>query len=416
MRKKFTALVLSVLLLAGCGASAPMEEAAPEAAGEGKSISQSVIMEKTPGPEETAADGASEYGVNNSAAGAAAETDTAPSEASYFTFSRREQNVTDENGQPLLYERYCQTDFYTPDEGLQTWIDEVLAELEQEFQSNSENLLEYAQEFLDTNGAEYFYSYSNYQELGITRHDSQVISLVSLSSLYSGGVHPNSVQTAWNLDLQNRKLLVLVDVIEETGAEALSRMVLQKIDEKFGSLGEGALFGDYGETVTQSLRYGVMTPYWYLSDTGLVVFFNQYELGPYAAGIIKAELPYAELDGILKPEYFPFFATSARGDLKIAEDRAGGTIHITIESEGESLLIGVEGTVYQVQLSEIYWLEETAIGQQILFSADALRAGNVLQITGGYTDDGKSYAIEFLDASGERNIYYLSREGLSEEP
>ena len=91
-------------------------------------------------------------------------------------------------------------------------------------------------------------------------------------------------------------------------------------------------------------------------------------------------------------------------------------IPITIEKEGERLLVGVEGTVYQVQLSEVLWLEDIPIAQQVLFSAKSLCSNDVLEITGGYTDDSRSFAIEFLNGRGEGQILYIHDGELSAEP
>lgn len=42
-----------------------------------------------------------------------------------------------------------------------------------------------------------------------------------------------------------------------------------------------------------------------------MVFFNPYDISPYAAGVVKIEFPYEDLKGILKPEYFPAAADPA---------------------------------------------------------------------------------------------------------
>ena len=296
-------------------------------------------------------------------------------------------------------------------------MDGILNDIDQAYKSDSSNLYDYAVEFVELNGTDYFYSHSNYQQLGIARHDSTVVSLISLSSLYSGGSHPNSVQIAYNLDIGNQRLLRLEDVIAEDSADELAQLVLAKVNETFAPLGEGALFSDYADWIDTSMIYGNMTPYWYLNDQGLVIFYNQYELGPYAAGIIKAELPYETLSGILLEDYFPAEPDGTPGDLVLRGDWEGyRRIPITIEPEGETLLIGVEGRVHQVQLSEVMWLEDTPIAQEILFSAMALGQNDVLELTGGYTDDARSFAIEFINGQGEHKLYYIHDGELSAEP
>ncbi len=403
-RKMTIAAILAALLLSGCGgAAAPMEA---------DNANQEALYDVV---ENAPAGAGAVTGATDDGAESPAETEVAATEVSYFTFTRRDQNTTDDNGQTLLLERYCDSAFVSQDEDLSAFINGILDVINDEFRTNSDNLLDYASEFVEMNGSESFYSYSNYQELGIARHDESVVSLIAVSSLHSGGAHPNSVQTAYNLDIENRAVLTLEDVILESGAERLTELVIAGIREKFESLGEYGLYSDYLETVEQSLCYGVMTPYWYLNDEGLVIFYNQYELGPYAAGIIKVELSYEELEGIFVEDYLPRYSGS-RGDVIVSSRTSGRRIPITIESDGEKLTVGIEGRVFQIQLSEVYWLEQTPIMQEILFSAGTMSSGDLIEVIGGYTDDGRSFAIEFIDPAGEGHIYYLHDSSLSEEP
>ena len=76
----------------------------------------------------------------------------------------------------------------------------------------------------------------------------------------------------------------------------------------------------------------------------------------------------------------------------------------------------MEGSVYQVQLSEILWLEDTPIAKQLLFSAKSLCENDVLEITGGYTDEGRSFAIEYIDGRGEGQLVYVHDGELTTEP
>ncbi len=408
MLQKLSFLLISAILLTGCGASAPME------ADNGKTEAATQYSDST------GAVTASE-GLVTAPAAAAPETIEETPEvctAEYFTFTARNSTVTDDSGLTIVTENQTVPAFTSADPGRSAWVEGILADIDRNYRTDSTNLDTYAREYLSMYGSEGFYSFSNYQQLGIARHDERVVSLIVLSSLYSGGTHPNSAQVAYNLDMENQRILRLEDIIAESGAGELAKLVLEKVDEKFAPIdGGNGLFDDYAATIETSMTYGNMTAYWYLNDVGLVVFYNQYELGPYAAGIIKAELPYDELDGILNPEYLPPEPAVTDGKLVLRESPdSAHIIPITIEKEGETLLIGVEGTVYQVQLSEVLWLEDTPIAQQILFSAKSLCENDVLEITGGYTDEGRSFAIEYIDGRGEGQLVYVHDGELTTEP
>lgn len=397
MLQKLIFLLITAILLTGCGASEPVESDA--ASVENGALSLCCDTRAVQAPPETI-------------------EDTEPCDVEYFRFETATNTISDESGVTLLYENQTLARFSSADPKRMDWVEGILENIRRTFAADSRNLTEYAAEFIDQNGTNYFYSYSNYQQLGIARHDETVVSMLSLSSLYSGGSHPNAVQTAYNLDITGQRLLRLEDVITEAGAGELAKLVRETVDEKFAVLGEGAgLFDDYAATIDTSMVYGTMTPYWYFNDRGLVIFYNQYELGPYAAGIIKAELPYDSLADILLEEYFPEEHSGSGGDLCISNDHSGlHSIPITIESDGKTLCIGVEDRIYQVQLSEILWLENTPIAQEILFSAKTLCQNDVLQITGGYDDESRSFAIEFVNGRGEQILYYIHDGELSMDP
>ena len=399
MLRKLSFILIFAILLSACGASAPADNAMEETA------PVSAAWDTT----ELAADMASAETV----AGEGPYTRT-----EYFRFTKHSNAITNDDGVTLVYENYALAEFVSQDPARTEWVNGMLGGIRRDFQVDSSNLYTYAADFVAEWGTDGFYSYSNYQQLGVARHDDAVASLISLSSLYSGGSHPNAVQTAYNLDIDDQRLLTLEDVILESAAPELAKLVRAGVDEKFTMIdGGNGLFEDYGDTIDNSMLYGNMTPYWYLNDRGLVIFYNQYELGPYAAGIIKVEVPYESLTDILTEEYLPVVEETVLGDLLLRGQWEGrNTIPILIEPEGEIIRVGVEGVVRQVQLSEILWLGETPIAQDLLFSSKIMGQNDVLEITGGFDDENRSFAIEFTNGRGERVLYYIHPGELSAEP
>ena len=403
MLRKLSFILIFAIFLSACGASAPMDE-----------------MKEAP----SAASALDSYGKTETFPGGLTDTESAAaeipdaSEAEYFYFSKYSNTVTGDDDVTMLYENRCTPSFTSADPARSEWVGDILGNIERDYNADSTNLGQYAAEFIEMNGTDYFYSYSNYQQLGIARHDEAVVSLLSLSSLYSGGSHPNSVQMAYNLDIANQRVLRLEDVIEEKAAPELARMVREGVDEKFAVIdGGNGLFEDYSDTIANSMLYGNMTAYWYLNDTGLVIFYNQYELGPYAAGIIKVELPYAELEGILLADYFPVPGDGTSGDLCLkGEWEDGQRIPITLDQEGGRLLVGISGTVWQVQISEGMWMENTPIAQDLRFSALRLGENDILELTGVYHDETRSFVIEFIDGRGVQHLYHIRDGELTKEP
>lgn len=396
MLRKLSFVLIFAILLSACGASAPAEDGLEDA----------VVASAA----ETIAPAGGEDLETTEAAGEC-------SEAEYFRINQYSNAMENDDGVTLVYENYAQAEFVSQDPARTQWVSEILSGIRRDFQVDSENLHTYADEFVAEWGTDGFYSYSNYQQLGVARHDEAVVSLISLSSLYSGGSHPNSVQTAYNLDIENQRLLHLEDVILEEAAPELAKLVRARVDEKFTMIdGGNGLFEDYGDIIDNSMVYGNMTPYWYMNNEGLVIFYNQYELGPYAAGIIKAELPYADLEGILLEEYFPAPGDGQSGDLCLRwEGEDGHRIPITLGQEGGKLLVGVIGTVYQVQISEVMWMEDMPIAQELLFSALSLGENDILELTGVYHDETSSFVIEFTDGRGVQHLYHIQEGDLTDD-
>ena len=193
MLQKLSFLIVIAMLFTACGASAPMES-----------------------PDNVAAETVSQYGhtaSDTSQESAVPEAMETPLETvvdcspEYFTFDSRTNTVTNDEGLTLLYEHQTAPTFTSGDPERRAWVEEILEDIDQVYRSDSANLDAYARDFLSMNSTDDFYSYSNYQELGVARHDERVVSLIVLSSLYSGGTHPISVQVAYNLDIENRRIL-----------------------------------------------------------------------------------------------------------------------------------------------------------------------------------------------------------------
>ncbi len=126
-------------------------------------------------------------------------------------------------------------------------------------------------------------------EYEVFRNDQQVISLVQRVYQYTGGAHGMTLQTAYTIDLVTGRNQFLADLFVSGSdyAERLSRIVRKVgVDRKlplwdFKGIGAHSTF--------------------FLSDEGLVLFFQPYEIAPYSEGIVKILVPYGNLADILQP-------------------------------------------------------------------------------------------------------------------
>lgn len=333
----------------------------------------------------------------------------------YFVFSQNTTTYSDDDGESLLLEMATTTTFYAQCEIQSLWVNDILSDLETKESNYGKELLGYARQDRQT-FPDHFYCYSHYVTRGVARHDTRVISLLSQTMVYSGGAHPTTVQTAYNLDMQKLTILSLEDVIESDACETLRTLVLNRVEEKYTTISDVVLFDDYQSVISEALTYGKMTPYWYFNDQGLVIFFNQYELAPYAAGIIKIEIGYDKLNGILKEEFMPESRQDGAVTLSVSEEPyAPEDVYDVVLGEGSTTYLTVSGTAYHIQLSEVNLVEQTAVSSTMLFSANYLNEETPLAVT-GEPDPEKSYAIAYYAGSGEQAVLYYYDDTIVLEP
>ena len=142
------------------------------------------------------------------------------------------------------------------------------------------------------------------------RLDQGVLSLMGEYVKYQGSAHPEVNTLSVSYDLTSGKALSTNDIfLEDADMSLLLNRVLDALDKQ-----KDALYEDYESTVKALLKD---SENWYLSKTGLVFYFSPYEIGPYASGVITAEVPYSTLTGILKDAYFPAEKDSTFGHMDV---------------------------------------------------------------------------------------------------
>jgi len=178
-------------------------------------------------------------------------------------------------------------------------------------------------------------------------------------------------------------------------------------------LEHSGLYADYPQIVTSYFEDPDLTPNWYFSENGLVIYFNCYDIAPYAAGIIKVEFPYDALTGVLKPEFYPETVMAGPGEL-IALDSADGRRVLGTSAEGECTIVGTEQTIYDVKLHRLTgWLtDDVPMTGQMVLAANRLTAEEALAIPLGegfgylatYSCDGGLVRKMVFDSSGTQEI------------
>lgn len=134
----------------------------------------------------------------------------------------------------------------------------------------------------------------------ILNANQPLATVVLNSSSYLGGAHGASAQQYYNFDLEQKKLVLLNDILLEKQRPQLER----KAYEAFKQWVIASELSTNVEEYEQAWKFKLSENY-YLGQQGLILQYAEYEIGPYVVGLPRLTIPYAELQGIVKATYLP---------------------------------------------------------------------------------------------------------------
>ncbi len=159
--------------------------------------------------------------------------------------------------------------------------------------------------------------YSMQSKVILKRADEKILSYLREDYSFTGGAHPSTAYLSYNYDPETGEALTLRDVV--TDYDGLYEKVLEALQKVYEDSDEGTLFSDYQDTV-KTMFYGTETGEvdasdtdtaeipesaaslnWIMTEKGVDIIFNQYDLAPYAVGQLAAEIPFGT--GLIKEEY-----------------------------------------------------------------------------------------------------------------
>lgn len=134
----------------------------------------------------------------------------------------------------------------------------------------------------------------------ILNAQAPLATVVINSSHYLGGAHGSSAQHYYNYDLEKRSLVELGQLIQPKQQAQFKQLAYAAfktwvIDNKLA---------DNVQAYEQAWTFELSQNY-YLGQQGLILQYQEYEIGPYVVGLPRLILPYDQLQNLLKPEYLP---------------------------------------------------------------------------------------------------------------
>ncbi len=124
---------------------------------------------------------------------------------------------------------------------------------------------------------------------------AEILSILFQSSQYSGGAHPSASHASINYDISNGKALALADLFRNDSDYL--RIIADRVKKEL-SQREG-LFPDQINLGAAPTLDNYRT--WNTTPAGLLITFEEYQVGAYAAGPQSVLIPYAELRTWLSP-------------------------------------------------------------------------------------------------------------------
>lgn len=192
-----------------------------------------------------------------------------------------------------------------------------------------------------SNSESNFHAYYYSDSIRVRRADSQVLSLICEHSSYANGVHGMYGFTGANFDAQTGKRLALTDVF--WNVEALPDVVVESLRSAYPAR---TFYDDMDSVVTKTILDGSVN--WTLGPRGVSFYFNPYEIGPYASGLLTAEIMFDERPGLFREKYGKgpdSYCEELSGwspsNVILKDDGTGKSVKLSVFYDGDSLGINL---------------------------------------------------------------------------
>ncbi|NJN26030.1 MAG: DUF3298 and DUF4163 domain-containing protein [Cyclobacteriaceae bacterium] len=129
----------------------------------------------------------------------------------------------------------------------------------------------------------------------ITYESEKVVSFRIDAESFTGGAHPNTIADFFVVDLQRNKVLTTSEIIADTSR---FKQLLEISFRKQKGMNEDESYADIGYFIND--EEFLLSDNIGLTESGVIVHFNPYEIAPYSEGATTIEVPEEKLEGMLK--------------------------------------------------------------------------------------------------------------------
>jgi hypothetical protein len=170
---------------------------------------------------------------------------------------------------------------------------EIQSQVNQFYRYSSNDLYQLAiSDYKDSLENEFpFRHYDTVLQYTITYNQDCYLSLYRDQYTYTGGAHGNTIRTSDTWSLMSGQGIPLASFFPNTPdyrtflIEEITRQADKRLQET-----PGIFFENYRDLISESFD----EDHYYLTPSGIDIYYQQYEIAPYSTGIVVFTIPYAE--------------------------------------------------------------------------------------------------------------------------
>ena len=163
---------------------------------------------------------------------------------------------------------------------------------EHNFDMATESLLDSQQFMIETES--YPIDLTDYTECRVLRADNVLFSFIETNENYYGGAHGMYSVAGYAFDVETGKNLSFTDIVVDE--IKIRDLIAEKLDEEYGDI----FFDDIYTLIDQ---YDFNSLCWSISYFDVTLYFNPYDLGPYASGSQQVVFPFSEYADLFDEKY-----------------------------------------------------------------------------------------------------------------
>ncbi len=128
-----------------------------------------------------------------------------------------------------------------------------------------------------------------YLDYDVTINRNGILSITNNYYYDSAGAHPSTAKISRTFDIKEGKQLELKDILNGSDAE-IERAIFKAYSSWFGK--EFKNDKEYADMIKEEMKKEINNISYYVDDEGLVVYYQVYQVGPYAMGYPEARMNY----------------------------------------------------------------------------------------------------------------------------